>query len=404
MIGWLDCASGASGDMLLGTLVAAGIDLADLQQAVDAVTPEPVRLRAESVTRGTLAATRVHVLGTESHVHRTWADLAPLLQVSGVPGIDRARSTFRRLVEAEGAVHGISPDEVHLHEVGALDAIADIVGVCAGFALLGLQRLHCSPVALGAGTVQAAHGRLPVPGPAVQLLIGSAPSYGGPVEVELLTPTGAALLAEHVDEWGPQPLLTDTRQAFGAGGRDLAEQPNVVRLITGTPWQTAEPGTRRHGPQGLTDLMELQATVDDLDPRLWPSVLEDLIGAGALDAWLAPVLMRKGRPGHVLHVLVPPGSADDVEQAVFALTTTLGVRRLPLTRRALERRVDTVEVAGHTIRVKVRDPHGPHRRSQVEWDDVLTAAEALGRPAREVLDQAVTSAHQLLHNTDTPPD
>ncbi len=396
MIGWLDCGSGASGDMLLGALVASGVPIETLQVAVDAVAPEPVRLRPERVERASIAATKVHVDAAPSHHHRTWRDLRVLLDgAPRVPGIEQARATFRRLVEAEGQVHGIDPDEVHLHEVGALDAIADIVGVCAGFATLGLDRLTASPVALGGGTVQAAHGRLPVPGPAVVLLLAGVPTYGGPVAVELTTPTGAALLATHVSEWGPAPLLTGSGQGFGAGTRDLPGQPNVIRLVTGEPWPGVPADGRRSGPEGDAELVEVAATVDDLDPRVWPAALEALIAAGALDAWLVPVLMRKGRPGHVLHALTTSAALGPVVDAVFAETSTLGVRHWPITRRALARAQLLVQVEGQTIRVKLGLSGTDVVQSQPEWDDVQAAANALHRPARWVLDAARTAADTL---------
>lgn len=396
-IGWLDCASGASGDMLLGTVVDAGVPLADLQSAVDAVSPEPVTLRAEQVVRASIGATRVFVEGTESRHHRTWADVRALLDTPAgrhVPGIDRALATFRRLVEAEARVHRQPVETVHLHEVGALDAIADIVGVCAGFALLGLSELTATAVALGGGSVQAAHGRLAVPGPAVVLLLADAPTYGGPVEVELATPTGAALLAEWVTGWGPAPAMTGLRQAHGAGGRDLPGHPNVVRLLTGDPWRPGQASRegRRTGPEGDVDLIELTSTVDDLDPRVWPAALDELLAAGALDAWLVPALLRKGRPGHVVHALAPGPAVEAVLAALFTHTSTLGVRRHLVQRRALARTEVVVTVAGQQIRVKLGLLDSDVVNAQPEWDDVAAAAAALGLPARVVLDRARAAA------------
>lgn len=401
MIGWLDCSSGVSGDMLLGAVVEAGVPLSLVQAAIDAVAPEPVQLRVEQVVRASIGATRVHVEAAESHHHRTWRDVRALLETpaaQAVPGIDRALATFERLVNAEAQVHRVSPEDVHLHEVGALDAIADIVGVCTGLTHLGLDALTASPVALGGGSVQAAHGRLAVPGPAVVLLLAGCPTYGGPVDIELATPTGAALLAEHVTGWGPAPTMTGLRQSFGAGGRDLPRHPNVLRLITGTPWvpgDTTGDERRRSGPEGDTELTEIAATVDDLDPRLWPTVLEALLAAGALDAWLVPALLRKGRPGHVLHALAPLATAEAVVSAAFAQTSTLGVRQQQVRRRALARAEATVQVDGQVIRVKLGYTEGVLTHLQPEWDDVAAAAAALARPTRLVLDQARAAASAL---------
>ncbi len=393
MIGWLDCASGVSGDMLLGALVDVGVPLAVLQQAVDAVVPEPVPLRVERTTRGALVATRVHVEGTGSITHRTWVDVRDLLGTPAaqqVPGIDRARATFAALAAAEAAVHGTTPEEVHFHEVGALDAIADVVGASAGLAHLGLTELHASPVALGGGTIRAAHGRMSVPGPAVVRLLSQAPTYGGPVEVELATPTGAALLVAHVDRWGTAPAMTSTTQGHGAGARDLDGHANVLRLVVGEAWTTGTPAEAQ--PMNRTALV-LETNVDDQDPRLWPVAIAALLAAGASDAWLTPILMKKGRPAHTLHVLVPPARVEAVRAAVFANTTAIGLRESVVAKHALDREVVVVRVDGHDIRVKVAG-HGTQRLNvQPEWDDVAAAAAALDRPAKAVLAQAVAAAH-----------
>ena len=407
MIGWLDCASGVSGDMLLGALVDGGVPLQVLADAIEVVLPDGgIRLRSETVVRGGIAATKVHVEGTDSTLERTWADLRALLdRAESVAGQTRwlaaARATFLLLVEAEAAVHGLHPDAVHLHEVGALDAVADIAGVCAGFDQLGLTGLWCSPVALGGGTVATAHGRLAVPGPAVLRLLATAPVYGGPIDVELTTPTGAALLASHVTDWGGPPTLTDAVQSFGAGTRELDGQANVVRLLVGRAWRPD--AGRRSGPGAVAELVELSATVDDQDPRLWPDVLELLVEAGAIDAWLAPVLMRKGRPGHTLHVLAAPQHADRLVAQVLLQTTTLGVRRRAVSRVAADRRMDVVEVDGQRIGVKVGLLEGRVISSTPEWTDVQAAARALGRPVRWVLDRANASATALRHSGEPTP-
>lgn len=404
MKAWVDGGSGASGDMLLGALVDLGVPVGDLQAAVDAVCPEPVRLTARRVTRGSLAATKVDVEGTESRHHRTWADLRTLLDAADptTPGLARARDTFLVLVEAEAAVHGIDVDEVHLHEVGALDAIADIVGVCAGFAVLGVQEVSASPVALGGGTVHAAHGRLTVPGPAVVRLLAAAPTHGGPVDVELTTPTGAALLRSHVTTWGGQPLLSDTRQGFGAGSRDLPGHANAVRVVVGQPWEEPGPGGRA-GPTGRSDLVLVEATVDDLDPRIWPDVLDRAVEAGAADAWLTPVIMRKGRPGHTVHALVHPTRAAAVRTALLRHSSTIGAREHPVRRWALDRTTTRVQVDGHPVRVKIcTDPDAVVLDAQPEWEDVADVAARTGTPARWVLARAAAAAAGLLGSAREP--
>jgi len=365
---WIDASSGASGDMLLGALVGAGVPLEVLQAAIDDVSPEPVTLRVEAVTRNGLAATRVHVEAAESHHHRTWRDVRAMLG-----GHDRARAVFERLAVAEGAVHATTPEEVHFHEVGALDAIADVVGVCAGFEHLAASAVTVSPVAVGSGTVRAAHGTLPVPPPAVVELLRGVPSYAGPVAREMCTPTGAALLTGLATAWGPQPLLTTTAVGVGAGGRDPEGHANVLRLLVGGS-----------GPGTSTELV-LETNVDDLDPRLWPGVLDALLAAGAADAWLTPVLMKKGRPAHTLHVLATPARADACREVVFRETTAIGLRSYAVDKHALDRTMVDVVVGGQVVAVKVARLAGRVVNAQPEYDDVARAAAALGRPAQEVL-------------------
>lgn len=390
MIGWLDCHSGVSGDMVLGALVGAGVPLAVLQDAVDDVAPEPVRLRAEETTRAGIAAIRVHVDGTESTTHRTWADVEALLGGRH----PRAGAVFARLAHAEARVHGTSPDDVHFHEVGALDAIADIVSACAGLAHLGLDQLVVSPVAVGAGTVRAAHGRLPVPGPAVVEMLTGVPTYAGlspdEPQVELTTPTGAALIAEHATGWGAQPPMRASGQGLGAGSRDLAGRPNVLRLLIGAPFDVV-PSV--HSSRDVV----LETNVDDLDPRLWPGILMQLLAAGAADAWLTPILMKKGRPAHTLHVLTGGHNVEAVRELVLTETSAIGLRETQVTKTALPREVVEVDVHGRPVRVKVARLDGRVVNAQPEWDDVAAAASVLGRPAKAVLAQAAAAASSLPH-------
>jgi uncharacterized protein (TIGR00299 family) protein len=395
VIGWLDCASGVAGDMLLGALVDAGVPLDVLQAAVDGVAPEPVRLRAEEVHRAGLRATRVHVEGTDSATHRTWADVRALLERADLPGPVRHRATaaFAALARAEAAVHGTTEDDVHFHEVGALDAVADVVGVSAGLEHLALEALHCSPVALGGGTARTAHGRLPVPGPAVVALLTGVPTYGGPADVELTTPTGAALLSASVTGWGPQPPMRVTAVGTGAGARDLPGHPNAVRLLLGEPVTTAAAAV----PGGA---LVLETNVDDLDPRLWPGVLARLLAAGASDAWLTPILMKKGRPAHTLHVLTAPAHAEAVRRVAFTETSAIGLREHVVGKHALARETSTVDVGGQVVRVKLALLDGAVVNAQPEFEDVAAAAAALGRSVKEVLARAVAASGASLSRAD----
>ena len=398
MIGWVDGASGASGDMLLGALVGAGVDLALLQAAVDAVSPEPVTLRTEQVDRAGLAATRVHVNGPqESTTHRTWADVRALLDAAPLaePVRERAHAVFAALADAEARVHGTTADDVTFHEVGALDAIADVVAGCAGLHALGLSALVSSPLALGGGTTRSAHGRLPVPAPAVVELLLGLPSYGGPVDVELTTPTGAALLATHAGGWGHQPPMTVSTHGLGAGARDLPGHPNVLRLLVGEP--TAEAEQAEHAAQAVL----LETNVDDLDPRLWPGVIEALLAAGASDAWLTPILMKKGRPAHTLHVLVPADRAAAARRVVLTHTSAIGLREHGVSKHALPRTTVTVDVDGHPVRVKQAWSDGVLVNAQPEWEDVAAAARALDLPAKAVLARAIAAAQTATVQPDT---
>ena len=387
---WIDASAGASGDMLLGALVGAGVPVDVLQDAVDAVTPEPVNLRIEQVTRNGFAATRCHVKARDSRQHRSWRDIRGLLKSSRLDEDVRSLAfrVFERLAEAEATVHGSNPRDVTFHEVGALDAIADVVGASAGFSRLG-GAVVVSPVAVGSGTVEGAHGTMPVPPPAVAELLRGVPSYAGPggaPATELCTPTGAAILTTVATSWGPQPPMTTEQVGVGAGSRDPAGHANVLRLFVGAPV-----GSTREDTAVL-----LETNVDDLDPRVWPSVIAALLDAGASDAWLTPILMKKGRPAHTLSVLVPPDRAEKVRATVFRETPAIGVREQRLDKHALDREMSSVEVDGHTIAVKLARHEGAVVNAMPEYDDVARAAAAADRPVADVLADAVAASRKLL--------
>jgi hypothetical protein len=393
VIGWLDLSAGASGDMLLGALVDAGVPLEVVTDAVATLPVERVLITAEPDARHGLGGTRVHVHAPESGVHRTWADVRGILADADLTGAVRARAldVFERLAVAEGRVHRVAPDDVHFHEVGALDALADVVGVVAGFAHLGLDRLVASPVSLGSGSARGAHGAIPVPGPAVLELLAGAPVTGGPVAAEMCTPTGAALVASLADGFGVLPPMRVQRVGVGVGGRDPAEVPNVVRLVLGEPADA--PGTA--GP------VVLETNVDDLDPRLWPAVLEALFAAGASDAWLTPILMKKGRAAHTLSVLCRAEVVAEVQAAVFASTSTLGLRVVPVGKVELERISTSVEVLGGRVGVKVAVSAGRVANVSVEYEDVAALARETGVPVKEAL-RAATAAAETAYPVTGP--
>jgi uncharacterized protein (TIGR00299 family) protein len=390
VIGWVDASSGASGDMLLGALLGAGVPVEVVSAAVASVAPEHVAIGPETVTRNGFAATRCHVKVADSTTHRTWRDVRALLEDARLDEDVRARAlaTFERLAVAEATVHGTEPDQVHFHEVGALDAIADVVGACAGLAHLALDELVVSPVAVGSGTVRGAHGVLPVPPPAVVELLRGVPSYAGPGASELCTPTGAAVLTAAATSYGPQPGMSVRRVGVGAGGRDPDTHANVLRLLVGEPL--------RPGAHGTTGPMLLEANVDDLDPRLWPLVIAALLDAGASDAWLTPIVMKKGRPAHTLTALVAADRADVVRTEIFRQTSTIGLRETTLAKTALDRAMRTVLVGGHEVRVKLALHQGLVVNAQPEYDDVARVAAVTGRPAKEVLADAVAASRGLV--------
>ncbi len=402
MIGWIDAASGASGDMLLGALIDAGVEERAIARAIHTVAPERVELTTSRVRRSSIDALHTRVEVAESTAHRGLPDILAVISQGDVEAdVSRhAAAVFTRLAEVEAEVHGIPVSEVHFHEVGALDAVVDIVGVCAGMVALGLDELHCSPVAVGSGTVETRHGLLSVPPPAVAALLAGVPTYAGPAAAELCTPTGAALLRHFVTHWGGQPLMTVQSIGSGAGTRDFGSHPNLLRLLVGAtadPTQAAEPassaGATSQAATGAAVVLE--TNVDDLDPRLWPQVLGRLFDAGASDAWLTPILMKKGRPAHTLSVLSRPDQAAEVQAAIFSETSAIGLRSTDVGKVALAREFRTVAVGGLQINVKVARLDGTVVSVQPEFDDVVSAAGALGRPVKAVLAEAAAAAGEL---------
>ncbi len=394
MIGWLDASAGASGDMLLGALVDAGVPLPFLQSTVDLLGLAGLALHAEPVTRHGLGATRLRVQAPDgAQAHRGLPEIRALLAVLPEPVRAPALAAFELLGAAEARVHRTEPDRVHFHEVGALDAIADVVAGCAGAHWLrterGLTELTVSPIEAGsaAPAVPAAHGAVPVPAPAVvEIARRTGLVLTGRLPYEACTPTGAALLATLTTGQGAMSPIRPEHVGLGAGGRDPAEVPNVLRLLLGTAAVDGEPAVL------------LECNVDDLDPRLWPAALAALLHAGASDAWLSPILMKKGRPAHTLHVLCPLETVAPVRAAVFAHTSTIGLRETALRKYPLDRRMSTVDVDGQPVAVKLAMLDGRVVNASVEFDDVVRAAEALGRPTKDVLAAANAAAQALFRS------
>ncbi|GAA3235592.1 nickel pincer cofactor biosynthesis protein LarC [Pseudonocardia petroleophila] len=365
MICWLNPVGGVSGDMLLGALLDLGAPLDGVRAAVAATGLQGWSLDAERVTRGALTATRAVVTVHDTATERRAAAL--LERVAAWPTAVRA---VRAIAEVEARIHGVDPAQVHLHEIGGLDTVVDTVGVAAALDLLGVTALHCGPLPLGHGTVTTRHGVLPLPAPATAALLAAA---GAPVtgvgEGETVTPTGAALLLGAV--FGPVPPMVLRAVGYGAGGRDDPDRPNVLQALLG----------QAQGEVGTMTLLE--TNVDDVTGEVLGHLVARLLDAGAADAWITPIVMKKGRPAHTVHVLAAPERAAGCERIVLAETGSLGLRRSPVERVALPRRTTTVDVDGHAVRVK----HGPWG-SKPEHDDVAAAAAALGLPLREVARRA----------------
>ncbi|HVF05328.1 MAG TPA: nickel pincer cofactor biosynthesis protein LarC [Frankiaceae bacterium] len=389
-VGWFHCLAGASGDMMLGALVDAGVPVEVIQDAVDSLGVERVEIAVDEVTRHGLGATKIDVRVSRSTVIRTWPHVRQLLEGAALalPVKQRALNVFERLAHAEARIHRTSPDLVHFHEVGGLDAFADIVGTAAGLHHLGLDEVYASPVATGMGMTRGEHGLIPVPTPAVLELLRGAPVYSGGVPFELCTPTGAALLAGTVSGWGDMPEMVVTAVGAGAGERDLEEVPNVLRLVVGDAVASGSTGDAA---------VVLEANVDDLDPRLWPGVVTALLDAGASDAWLTPIHMKKGRPAVTVSVLSPVARVAALRRVLFRETSTIGLREREVTKRSLDRSVETVVLAdGSEVRVKVARLEGEVVNAVPEFDDVATLAAKLDRPVKAVLAEASAAAAALL--------
>ena len=409
-IAYLDTPSGISGDIFLGCLLDAGWPLERLRAVVEALhlPPGSWRVEATPVMKGPLRATLADVDVSEGDAHRHLSDVTAIIQAGDLPSVvqDRAIAIFTRLAEAEARVHNTTPEAIHFHEVGALDAIVDIVGVCAGLAELGIERLHASPLPLGHGWAQTMHGRIPLPAPATLELLAAAgaPTVPAPGPGELVTPTGAALLAELADF--SQPRMALRRIGYGAGRKDFA-WPNVARLWIG---QEIEDAPRRHTKKHeeekenpresaksassafYSGLVVIETNIDDMNPELYEPVRERLFGAGALDVWTTAIGMKKGRPGTLLSVLVAAEKEAEAARLILRETTTLGVRVYPVQRHIAEREFHTVETVYGPVPVKVKLLEGEAVGAKPEFDECKRLADAAGTPVRMVYEAALAAA------------
>ncbi len=374
-LGYLDAFSGISGDMLVGALADAGADAGELCAALEALGTG-AHFRFERTLRGGVAATKFHVEAVGPGPCRHLGDILRLIEHAPLPVRvkQNASKVFELLGAVEAAIHQVPVERVHFHEVGAVDSIADVVGACLGFELLGIEEIHCSPVNLGRGTIQTSHGILPVPAPATAALLKDKPVYSDGPAVELTTPTGAAIVAALASSFGPMPAMTLRAVGYGAGTRELAGRPNVLRLLVGEDNRAPE----------ATLITVLEANVDDSTPEVLGWALERLLEAGALDATLEPLHMKKGRPGLLLRVLARPEDQERLAEIIFAETSTLGLRLYRAERRVRARRTVEVEIPEGKVRIKISEDG----RFAPEYEDCRRLAQASGKPLREILLEA----------------
>jgi uncharacterized protein (TIGR00299 family) protein len=382
---YLDCFAGVAGDMVLGALLDAGGSADALRAGLAGVPLDPFELEVAAVERGGIGATQVTVRVGGPTTARTWRSLRATLAGADLPAPVRelALATFARLAEAEARVHRMKVDEVHFHEVGAVDAVVDVVGAALLLHDLGVTEVWASPVATGSGLQRGEHGVLPVPAPAVLELLKGVPVHAGGVAAELTTPTGAAILTAAATRFDELPLMRVARVGHGAGSRRHDELPNLLRVILGE--RVAETAG---GDGGLL----LEANIDDMTPELAPWVLERLFEAGAADVWFTPIHMKRGRPGISLSVLCAPGTEAAVRAMLWRETSTLGVRGLPVRKWMLERRVVEVDLPGGKVRVKLGLDAGRVVNVAPEYADCARLAGQTGRPLKDVMARAQAAA------------
>ena len=380
---YLDCFSGASGDMMLGALLDAGLPLEELRRALGSLGIESGAIDAERVDRAGIAATKVRVRAPHAshtshsaHSHRTLAEIAGLIDHSGLSdaGKAKAKSLFMRLGQVEASIHQVPVDRVHLHEVGALDSIIDIVGAVHGLEVLGADEIVSSPLNVGGGTVQAAHGAYPVPAPATLRLLEGVPVYSNGRDGELVTPTGALLVTAYATSFGPVPPMTVERIGYGAGDRDPSGRPNVLRVLTG---HAASEST-------VERVVVIQCEIDDMNPQIFSVLMDRLYEAGALDVFYVPVQMKKNRPGTLLTIVAPPGRREALSDIVFRESTTLGLRFQEVSRERLDREIVTVETSLGPVRVKVGQRAGVVVNALPEFDDCARLAAERNLAVKDV--------------------
>lgn len=388
---YFDCFAGAAGDMILGALVDAGVPIEALQQALGSLAVEGCEVTADRVVKHGIRATnfRVHAPAAAgpgggavapAHGHFHLSEIRAAIERSALSAAGKARANrlFTRLADAEAAIHGSTPEQVHLHEVGALDSIIDIVGAVFAFEYLAPDRVVVSPMNTGGGMVRTAHGLFPVPAPATLRLLGDAPVYASGLPFELLTPTGALVLTDYATSFGPLPAMRVHGIGYGAGDRDLPDAPNVLRVLVGE-MDEAAPAMR---------VAVLACEIDDMNPQIFGALMDRLYARGALEVFYQPVQMKKNRPGTLMTIVCRPDDRRALTDLVFAETTTIGVRHQEMARECLDRELVPVPTPWGEVRIKVARQAGRVLNAQPEFDDVARLAAAHDVPIKDVHAQA----------------
>ena len=378
---YFDCFSGAAGDMILGALIDAGLPVAELKRALGSLGVNGWDISADRVVKAGITATKFRVheerqAGEHRHHHHHLKQIKEAIDRSALSdqGKARAKALFDRLAEAEAAVHNMPVEKVHLHEVGELDSIIDIVGAVFALEWFGADHIVVSPINVGSGVVKTAHGVYPVPAPATVRLLGDAPVYGRDIKAELLTPTGALVLTDYAHEFGPMPAMRVARVGYGAGDRDLEGTPNVLRAVLGASSGLAEARV----------VVVIECEIDDMNPQIFGALMDGLHAAGALDVFYAPVQMKKNRPGTLVTIIAKPVDREALVDLMFRETTTIGVRFTEMQRECLDRESVEVSTPLGPVRFKVARRDGRILNAQPEFDDIARIAADRGVPLKEV--------------------
>src|SRR5579863_2003574 len=389
-LAYFDCFSGISGDMTLGALVDAGCDLELLRAGLQGLQVPGWTIAAEKVWKNGMSATFVRVTTEDQTKHRSLSTILEILDKSTLSETVRknAAAIFRKLGEAEASVHYVPLEKIHFHEVGAVDAIVDIVGACIGFESLGIQKFACSPLNVGGGTAKMAHGILPVPAPATAKLLQGKPTYSNGVQKELVTPTGAAIVTTVCNDFGPQPPMSVSAIGYGAGNADLEGQPNVLRIMIGESAEKAVAGYDE-------EISVIEANLDDMNPQIYGYFLERALAAGALDVYTSPVQMKKSRPGTLLTLLCKPSDTNALMSLVFAETTTLGARTYRAQRRTLPRETVNVHTQYGDVQIKLSRVNGSIRHVAPEYEDCRKLAAERNVPLQQVIQEALRSFERM---------